>query len=54
VLESATEGIAAGLDTHVGGTPVVVYNPLNVARADVVEADIKLDGAAAPAAVRVT
>ncbi|HLM56676.1 MAG TPA: glycoside hydrolase family 38 C-terminal domain-containing protein [Pyrinomonadaceae bacterium] len=54
VLESATEGIASGLDTRGRGTPVVVYNPLNVAREDVVEADIKLDAADAPAAVRVT
>src|SRR5205814_6819434 len=38
VLKSATESIAGGLDTRGKGTPVVVYNPLNVEREDVVEA----------------
>ncbi|HEV2859978.1 MAG TPA: glycoside hydrolase family 38 C-terminal domain-containing protein [Pyrinomonadaceae bacterium] len=52
VLESATEGLASGLDTRGRGTPVVVYNPLNVARADVVEANLSFPGDA-PAAVRV-
>jgi alpha-mannosidase len=40
VLTSATQGIASGMDTQGGGTPIVVYNPLNVARQDVVEVDI--------------
>ncbi len=40
VLTSATEAVASGLDTQVKGTPVVVYNPLNIEREDVVEADI--------------
>ena len=38
VLTSATQSIAAALDTQVSGTAVVVYNPLNIAREDVVEA----------------
>jgi alpha-mannosidase len=40
VLTSATEAVASGLDTQVKGTPVVVYNPLNVEREDVVEAEV--------------
>ncbi|MDQ2945969.1 MAG: alpha-mannosidase, partial [Acidobacteriota bacterium] len=38
VLTSATEGVAEDLDTDAKGTPLVVYNPLAVAREDVVEA----------------
>jgi alpha-mannosidase len=38
VLTSATQAIASGLDTKVTGTPVIVFNPLNSARQDVVEA----------------
>jgi alpha-mannosidase len=52
VLQSATEGVAGGLDTEVRGTPVVVYNPLNVAREDVVEATVSFAGGV-PRAVRV-
>jgi len=37
VLTSATEGIAAALNTQTVGTPVIVYNPLNIEREDVVE-----------------
>ena len=37
VLTSATQGIVSGMDTRGTGTPVVVYNPLNIAREDVVE-----------------
>ncbi len=40
VLTSATQSIASGLDTQVKGSPVVVYNPLNIAREDVVEAAV--------------
>lgn len=40
VLTSATQSIASSLDTQVKGTPVVVYNPLNIAREDVVEATV--------------
>src|SRR5688572_1311560 len=40
VLTSATEGIAAGLNTQTRGAAIVVYNPLNVEREDVVEATV--------------
>ncbi|HEX8139210.1 MAG TPA: glycoside hydrolase family 38 C-terminal domain-containing protein [Pyrinomonadaceae bacterium] len=40
VLTSATEAVASGLDTRGKGAAVVVYNPLNVAREDVVEASV--------------
>ncbi len=52
-ITSATQSIASGLDTEGPGTPVVVFNPLNVEREDVVEADIKLPGGV-PKFVRVT
>ncbi len=40
VLTSATQAVASALDTQVKGIPVVVYNSLNIAREDVVEAEI--------------
>ncbi len=40
VLTSATESIASSLDTEVKGTPVLVYNPLNISREDMVEATV--------------
>jgi alpha-mannosidase len=40
VLTSATEGIASVLNTEVAGTPIVVYNPLNIEREDVVETNV--------------
>ncbi len=46
VLQSATEAIASGMDTQAQGTPVVVYNPLNIAREDVVEAALPRGGSA--------
>ena len=49
VLTSATEGIAAALNTQMGGQAIVVYNPLNVAREDVVEASVTLPGGVAQA-----
>src|ERR1051325_5493258 len=52
VLTSATEAIVSGLDTHGKGVPVVVYNPLNIAREDVVEATISFAGGV-PKGVRV-
>ncbi|HYY98830.1 MAG TPA: glycoside hydrolase family 38 C-terminal domain-containing protein, partial [Pyrinomonadaceae bacterium] len=54
VLTSATESIASGLDTRGRGTAVVVYNPLNVEREDVVEATLSSFVGAPPRAVRVT
>jgi alpha-mannosidase len=53
VLTSATQAVASGLNTAGKGTPIVVYNPLNIAREDVVKATVALPGAA-PRAVRVT
>jgi alpha-mannosidase len=53
VLTSATQSLASGLDTEVSGVPVVVYNPLNIEREDVVEAAISFPGGT-PSAIRVT
>ena len=53
VLTSATEAIASGLDTDVDGIPIVVFNPLNVSREDIVEANISFPGGV-PKSVRVT
>jgi alpha-mannosidase len=52
VLTSASEAIASGLETQGKGIPVVVYNPLNIAREDVVEAEVMFPHGA-PRAVRV-
>jgi alpha-mannosidase len=52
VLTNATEGVAAALDTEVKGVPIVVFNPLNIAREDLVEAAVNFpDGM--PQSVRV-
>src|SRR6185312_7502144 len=40
VLTSATEGIAAAMHTQTTGQALVVYNPLNIEREDVVEASV--------------
>jgi alpha-mannosidase len=53
VLESATEAIASGMDTEAKGIAVVVYNPLNIEREDVAEANLEFPGGA-PQSVRVT
>jgi alpha-mannosidase len=42
VLTDATETLASALDTRTSGTAVVVYNPLNIEREDVVEATVAL------------
>jgi alpha-mannosidase len=52
VLTSATQAIASALDTQAQGTPLVVYNPLNISREDVAEAGISFPGAV-PKGVRV-
>lgn len=44
VLSSATEAVAAALNTETKGVPLVVYNPLNVARQDIVEANVVFPG----------
>jgi alpha-mannosidase len=43
VLTSATEGIASAMNTQTVGTPIVVYNPLNIEREDVVEVEVPRD-----------
>jgi alpha-mannosidase len=40
VLTSATEGIVSAMNTQTMGTAIVVYNPLNIEREDVVEATV--------------
>jgi alpha-mannosidase len=52
VLTDATQTVASALDTRTKGTAVVVYNPLNIEREDVVEATVALP--ADTKAVRVT
>ena len=52
VVASATEAVASGMDTQARGAAIVVYNPLNVAREDVVEAAVGFPGGT-PKAVRV-
>ena len=37
VLTSATEGVASAMNTEAKGVPLVVFNPLSIAREDVVE-----------------
>ena len=53
VLTSAANGVASGLNTETKGTAIVVYNPLNIQREDVVEASIEFPNGQ-PAAVRVS
>ena len=53
VLNNAVEGVAASLDTATKGVPLVVFNPLNIDREDVVEASVAFAGGM-PKAVRVT
>ena len=53
VLTSSSSAVASVMDTRGEGTPLVVYNPLSVARREPVEATVRFGGAP-PAAVRVT
>jgi alpha-mannosidase len=53
VLKSAAEGVSAGMNTQTKGIPLVVFNPLNIPREDIVEASINFpDGM--PRTVHVT
>jgi alpha-mannosidase len=53
VLSSAAEAVASSMSTQGAGKAIVVYNPLNIDREDVVEANVSFaDGA--PQGVRVT
>lgn len=40
VIESSVEALASQMDTRAKGIPVIVYNPLNIAREEVVEAKL--------------
>ncbi len=52
VVTDATEAITSLMDTQTKGTPVVVFNQLNIPRQDVVEAHLSFPNGA-PAGVRV-
>lgn len=52
VLTHSMTGLVRGLDTRVQGEPVVVYNPLAIAREDVAEATVVFSGGI-PSAIRV-
>jgi alpha-mannosidase len=53
VLANAAAGFSAALDTETKGVPLVVFNPLNIAREDLVEASVHFSGGM-PKEVRVT
>jgi alpha-mannosidase len=53
VLKSATGAVSQALDTQTKGTPIVVFNQLNIPREDLVEAAVDFDGKP-PKSVRVT
>lgn len=44
VLNNATEAVASAMNTEVNGVPLVIFNQLNVAREDLVEAKVELPG----------
>ena len=52
VLTSASAAIASDLNSQGKGTPIIIYNPLNIAREDLVEASVTFPGGA-PSAARV-
>ncbi len=54
VFADATEGVASVLNTNTSGTPLVVFNPLNIERQDVVEAAVDFQGGGMPQSVRVS
>ena len=49
VMTSAVNGIASGLNTEAKGLSIVVYNPLNVQREDIVEANLAFPNGSPPA-----
>ncbi|HVH71231.1 MAG TPA: glycoside hydrolase family 38 C-terminal domain-containing protein, partial [Candidatus Dormibacteraeota bacterium] len=53
VISSATNAIASGLNTEGKGSAIVVYNPLNIEREDIVEATVAFPNGT-PKAVRVS
>ncbi len=44
VLKNESEAAAAALDTRSKGVPIVIFNPLNIAREEIVEASIEFPG----------
>jgi alpha-mannosidase len=44
ILTSATEGVSAQMDTQTRGVPIVVFNPLGIAREDIVQASVNFPG----------
>ena len=52
ILTDATEAVASDLNTEVAGIPIVIFNPLNIAREDVVTATVAFPHGT-PKAVRV-
>jgi alpha-mannosidase len=52
VLSNGTEAVSAALSTETKGVPIVVFNPLNIDREDLVEASVNFAGGM-PKAVRV-
>jgi alpha-mannosidase len=52
VLTTATEAVGSAMNTEGQGTPIIVFNPLNIARQDVAEADISFPNGV-PQGVRV-
>jgi len=52
ILTDASEGVSAALNTETKGVPLVVFNPLNIAREDLVEAKVDFP-AGIPKAVHV-
>ena len=53
VLDNASGAVSAALNTSTEGTPIVVFNPLSIAREDLVQAELNLQGTK-PEAVSVT
>jgi alpha-mannosidase len=53
VLKDGAEGVSAALNTQANGSPVVVFNPLNIEREDLVEANVNFPQGM-PDAVHVT
>ena len=53
VLTSATDAVASAMNTQTQGTPIVIYNPLNIEREDIVEAHIQFPNGV-PKSIRVT
>jgi alpha-mannosidase len=53
VLNNATEAVAAALNTETKGVPIVVFNPLNIVREDIVEASVNFPGGV-PKAVHIS